>query len=69
MSRTPRVLVVEDEHDIAALVKHTLERSGDAQVQTVASGDVALRVAMEEPPDLSSSHPPAGRCPMANRRL
>ncbi|MBW8868432.1 MAG: response regulator, partial [Acidobacteria bacterium] len=52
MTRTPRVLVVEDEHDIAALVKHTLERSGDAQVQTVASGDVALRVAMEEPPDL-----------------
>ncbi len=52
MTRAPRVLVVEDEHDIAALVKHTLERSGDAQVQTVASGDVALRVAMEEPPDL-----------------
>src|SRR3954469_7060642 len=54
MTRTPRVLVVEDEHDIAALVKHTLERSGDAQVQTVARGDVALRVAMEDPPDLIS---------------
>ena len=52
MSRAPRVLVVEDEQDIATLVKHTLERSGEAQVQTVASGDVAIRVALEEPPDL-----------------
>ena len=52
MTRTPRVLVVEDEQDIAALVKHTLERGGEAQVQTVASGDVALRVAIEDPPDL-----------------
>jgi DNA-binding response OmpR family regulator len=52
VNRSPRVLVVEDEHDIAELVKHTLERSGEAQVQTVASGDVAIRVALEEPPDL-----------------
>jgi len=52
MSRAPRVLVVEDEQDIATLVKHTLERSGEAQVQTAASGDVAIRVALEEPPDL-----------------
>ena len=28
---TTRVLVVEDEHDIAALIKHTLERSGEIQ--------------------------------------
>jgi DNA-binding response OmpR family regulator len=52
MSRPPRVLVVEDEYDIATLVKHTLERGGEAQVQTVASGDVAIRVALEEVPDL-----------------
>jgi DNA-binding response OmpR family regulator len=52
MSRVPRVLVVEDEHDIAALVKHTLERSGDAQVELVASGDAAIRAATESPPDL-----------------
>src|SRR5947208_10112189 len=52
MNRAPKVLVVEDEQDIAALVKHTLERGGEAQVQTVASGDVALRVALEDPPDL-----------------
>src|SRR5690348_11988467 len=52
MTRSPKVLVVEDEQDIAALVKHTLERGGEAQVQTVASGDVAIRVALEDPPDL-----------------
>jgi len=52
MSSVPRVLVVEDEHDIAALVKHTLERGGEAQVELVASGDVAIRVATEDPPDL-----------------
>ena len=51
-SRAPRVLVVEDEQDIAALVKHTLERGGEAQVELVASGDVAIRVAIEDPPDL-----------------
>ena len=50
--RAPRVLVVEDEHDIAVLVKHTLERTGDAEVELVASGDVAIRVATEDPPDL-----------------
>jgi len=51
-SRAPRVLVVEDEQDIAALVKHTLERGGEARVELVASGDVAIRVAIEDPPDL-----------------
>lgn len=52
MSPAPRVLVVEDEHDIAALIKHTLERSGDAEVEIVSSGDTALRAAAELPPDL-----------------
>ena len=52
MTRTPRVLVVEDEYDIAVLVKHALERAGDAQVELVASGDVAIRVATEDPPDI-----------------
>jgi DNA-binding response OmpR family regulator len=52
MSPAPRVLVVEDEHDIAALIKHTLERSGDAEVEIVGSGDTALRAAAELPPDL-----------------
>jgi DNA-binding response OmpR family regulator len=51
-SRAPRVLVVEDEQDIAGLIKHALERSGDGQVQIVASGDAALRAVTEQPPDL-----------------
>ena len=33
----PRILVVEDEQDIAALIKHTLERSLDAFVEIVVS--------------------------------
>lgn len=52
MPPAPRVLVVEDEHDIALLIKHTLERGGDAEVEIVGSGDTALRSAAELPPDL-----------------
>ena len=52
MSRTPKVLVVEDEQDIAVLIKHALERAGDAQVEIVSSGDAALRAAAELIPDL-----------------
>src|SRR5687767_6693815 len=52
MSRVPRVLVVEDEQDIAALIKHALERSGDAQVDVVGSGDTALRAVADRAPDL-----------------
>ena len=52
MSRVPRVLVVEDEQDIAALIKHALERSGDAQVEVVGSGDTALRAVTDHTPDL-----------------
>jgi two-component system, OmpR family, alkaline phosphatase synthesis response regulator PhoP len=48
----PRVLVVEDEQDIAALIKHTLERSGDAAVEIVGRGDEALRSISGRPPDL-----------------
>ncbi len=54
-SRTPdkmRVLVVEDESDIAGLVKHTLERSGEAVVEIAPSGDQALKLSSEQPPDL-----------------
>ena len=46
------MLVVEDEHDIAALIKHTLERSGEIQASIVGSGDQALRSIAERPPDL-----------------
>jgi DNA-binding response OmpR family regulator len=46
------VLVVEDEQDIAGLIKHTLERSGDASVEIVGRGDEALRSIAGRPPDL-----------------
>jgi DNA-binding response OmpR family regulator len=46
------VLVVEDEQDIAGLIKHTLERSGDAAVEIVGRGDDALRSITGHPPDL-----------------
>jgi DNA-binding response OmpR family regulator len=47
-----RVLVVEDEGDIANLVKHTLERDGGMDVRVVDSGDTAMRIASEQVPDL-----------------
>lgn len=51
--RSPaHVLVVEDEGDIAGLIKHALERGGDAQVSIVSSGDVAIRTIQESAPDL-----------------
>jgi DNA-binding response OmpR family regulator len=52
MSRIARVLVVEDEQDIAALIKHTLERSGEMEASIVESGDAALRAIAEQPPDV-----------------
>ncbi len=47
-----RVLVVEDERDIAQLVKHTLEHDADLTVETVERGDEALRSVAEEIPAL-----------------
>ena len=47
-----RVLIVEDERDIAGLIKHTLERAGDAEAEIVESGDAALRAVTARPPDL-----------------
>jgi len=52
MPTLPRILVVEDETDIAQLIKHTLERGGDANVEVVGSGDAALKAVGEAPPDL-----------------
>lgn len=46
-----RVLIVEDEQDIAGLIKHTLERSGN-EAEIVNSGDAALKVVADRPPDL-----------------
>jgi DNA-binding response OmpR family regulator len=47
-----RILIVEDEHDIAGLIKHTLERGGEAEAQIVGSGDAALRAVTDRAPDL-----------------
>jgi DNA-binding response OmpR family regulator len=47
-----RVLVVEDEQDIAGLIKHTIEKIGGIEVEVVETGDAALRVVTEREPDL-----------------
>jgi DNA-binding response OmpR family regulator len=47
-----RALVVEDEADIASLIKHALERRGGRQVDIAAAGDAALKLVADEPPDL-----------------
>ncbi len=48
----PRILVVEDEADIAALIKRTLEQNSAAEVEVVVSGDAALKAIATTPPDL-----------------
>jgi DNA-binding response OmpR family regulator len=48
----PRLLVVEDEQDIATLIKHVLERWLNARVLLASSGDTAIRIAYDELPDL-----------------
>ena len=52
MTRIARVLVVEDEQDMAGLIKHALERSGEMQASIVGSGEAALRAVAEQPPDV-----------------
>jgi len=44
--------VVEDEADIAGLIKHALERGGNADVEVVSAGDAALEAVRSRPPDL-----------------
>ncbi|HSW61354.1 MAG TPA: response regulator transcription factor [bacterium] len=50
MSRE-RILLVDDEEDILNLVKYNLEREG-FKVETVTSGEAAVRAARENVPDL-----------------
>ena len=50
-NRRMRVLVVEDEPDIAALIKQTLERDGTLDVEVAMTGEAALRQAAERTPD------------------
>src|SRR5262249_30980310 len=47
-----RVLIVEDEPDIAGLMKHALERTGEAAPEIVTSGDAALKAVADDPADL-----------------
>ena len=47
-----KVLIVEDEPDIAGLMKHALERGGGLEVEMVSTGAAALKSVMEEPPSL-----------------
>lgn len=54
-SARARVLVVEDERDIADLIKHALERGGDIDVEIASSGDAALKAAAAQPPTSSCS--------------
>ncbi len=52
MAAATRILVVEDEPDIAGLIKHTLERDGAASVTIAATGDDALKAVAAQLPDL-----------------
>ena len=52
VTRMARVLIVEDEQDIAGLIKHALERSREMQASIVSSGDAALRAVADEHPDI-----------------
>src|SRR5215510_10061925 len=45
-----RVLIVEDEQDIAGLIKHALEREGGFVIDVAGSGDAALKSVTEEIP-------------------
>jgi DNA-binding response OmpR family regulator len=47
-----RILVVEDDRDLAELIKHTLQRGGDAEADIVGGGDVALKAISDRHPDL-----------------
>ena len=47
-----KVLVVEDELDVANLVKHAIERGGDATVEIATSGAGALDMVTRSAPDL-----------------
>ena len=51
-STRTHVLVVDDEQDIAGLIKHGLEKGGDIEVEIVGTGDGALKAVNERTPNL-----------------
>jgi DNA-binding response OmpR family regulator len=52
VSDPARILVVEDEPDVARLIKHSLERTGVYAVDVVGTGDAALEAVGQRRPDL-----------------
>ena len=44
------MLVVEDEQDIAGLIKHALEREAAVEVEIAGSGDAALKAVTDDLP-------------------
>jgi DNA-binding response OmpR family regulator len=47
-----RVLIIEDDQDIARSIRYSLERDGGFDVQIAASGEQGLQRLLEHPPDL-----------------
>jgi DNA-binding response OmpR family regulator len=47
-----RILVIEDDHDIALSLRLKLERDGGFEVVTADDGAAGLRLAVSQPPDL-----------------
>ncbi len=47
-----RILIVEDEQDVAELIKRAVVRNGDAEAEIVARGDIALSAVSERTPDV-----------------
>ena len=47
-----RILIVEDEQDVAELIRRAVLRNGDAEAEIAARGDAALAAVSERPPDL-----------------
>jgi DNA-binding response OmpR family regulator len=47
-----RILIVEDDRDIASLIKHALERQGDSTADIVGTGEAALKAVADSPPEL-----------------
>ncbi len=47
-----RILVIEDDPDIALSLRHKLERDGSFEVETAGDGAAGLRLALDRPPDL-----------------
>ncbi len=48
----PRVLIIEDDEDIALSIKYNLEQEGGFSVVSVADGEQGLRAALDDPPAL-----------------